>query len=137
MLLGFKKQFVPKIENGSKIFTLRDKPKRMPRVGETLHMYTGLRTKHCQFITKEHTLKSMQVVRLRIIRISGDAGFSVTIAVDGRQISTKEFYDFAKHDGFKSTTEFSEYWLYDTKKKKKLDSITTNVIMFHWTDFKY
>lgn len=38
MLVGFKPKFSPKIQNGSKGFTLRYEPKRMPKIGETLYM---------------------------------------------------------------------------------------------------
>lgn len=51
MLLGFKKQFVPYILDGSKTHTIRAPRKNVlsrakhgsPRVGETCHCYTGLR----------------------------------------------------------------------------------------------
>ena len=46
-LLNFKKQFVPKIESGEKTHTIRAyrKDGRNPHVGDTLYLYTGLRTK--------------------------------------------------------------------------------------------
>lgn len=45
MLLGFKRRFVSAILSGSKCHTIRAKRTRPPRVGETLHCYTGLRQK--------------------------------------------------------------------------------------------
>lgn len=49
-LLGFQKQFAPAVESGAKRQTIRAfrKDKRDPKVGQTLYLYTGLRTKSCR-----------------------------------------------------------------------------------------
>ena len=49
-LLGFKKQFAPLVEEGQKRQTIRAKRRdgRNPHAGETLFLYTGLRTKSCR-----------------------------------------------------------------------------------------
>lgn len=46
-LLGFQKQFADKVESGEKRQTIRAyrKDGRDPKVGDTLYLYTGLRTK--------------------------------------------------------------------------------------------
>ncbi len=48
MLIGFKKQFAHLVESGEKTQTVRSFPKRVPRIGETAYLYTGLRTKGCR-----------------------------------------------------------------------------------------
>ena len=53
MLLGFMKQFGPKIVDGTKVLTNRVKRKdgKVPAYpGDTLYMYTGLRTPQCKRI---------------------------------------------------------------------------------------
>ena len=45
MLIGFKKQFAHLVEFGEKTQTIRVFPKRVPKIGETAYLYTGLRTK--------------------------------------------------------------------------------------------
>jgi len=49
-LLGFKKQFAEMIESGAKCQTIRAyrKDGRNPKPGDTLYLYTGLRTKQCR-----------------------------------------------------------------------------------------
>ena len=44
-LIGFRRQFAPDVENGTKRQTIRAKRKRPILQGETLHLYVGLRTK--------------------------------------------------------------------------------------------
>jgi len=44
-LLNFKMQFRPKIESGEKRHTIRATRSRPWKVGEKLHLYTGLRQK--------------------------------------------------------------------------------------------
>jgi hypothetical protein len=48
--LNFKKQFVPKILDGTKTFTIRGKRKNPIKPGDTLKLYTGMRTSQCELI---------------------------------------------------------------------------------------
>lgn len=60
MLLGFQKQFVPYVREGSKTHTIRGERKRgeRPVPGETLHLYTGLRQKGAEFILRAPCLRT-------------------------------------------------------------------------------
>ena len=51
-LLNYKQQFRPHIESGRKKHTIRAKRKRPIKKGETLHNYTGLRTKKASLINR-------------------------------------------------------------------------------------
>ena len=133
MLLGFKKRFVPNIENGSKCQTVRETPKRMPKVGETLYMYTGLRTKNCALITKEHTLKSTQDIKMIFTWHVKDKCHYPRIWVDGRMLNTKEGNDFMIRDGFTDESDFVSFWK-DLRSGKDAQFIG---ILIHWTAFKY
>jgi hypothetical protein len=129
MLLGFKKQFVPKILNGSKGFTLRNKPKRMPKEGEQLHMYTGLRTTHCSLITREFSLKRPRRV---ILRIDLDKSI-MTINVEGKRIPVDKVHEFVVMDGFDSVYDFLKYWTENAKHKQ----VKAILYMFPWQDIDH
>jgi hypothetical protein len=129
MLLGFKKQFVPKIQNLSKGFTLRDKPKRKPREGEILHMYTGLRTKNCALITREFRLLKPQRVTLRISEASKNPlTYIVKINIGGNVVPDNKLYDFVVMDGFDGVSSFVQYWTDDFK----YSNVKRILYMFPW-----
>lgn len=56
----FKAEFVPLIESGHKIQTIRGMQRATP--GQAMHLYTGLRTKHCRLIKVETCLSSRPVI---------------------------------------------------------------------------
>jgi hypothetical protein len=139
MLLGFYPQFVPKIEDGSKDFTLRNTPKRMPKIGETLHMYTGSYAQKRTLITREHKLLHIQEVVIKITLIRNKEkpklikGWNVEVQVDGRLLSNVELFHFYVRDGFDCEADFVQY---NTKKFKK-DYYDDDIVMLHWTNAKY
>lgn len=159
MLLGFKKQFAPKILDGSKKFTIRNPRKREPKIGEQLHMYTGLRTKHTEKITSEHSLKGIQLVDLFISKSNTDLGgypevtkseLVLKIRVDSRELEIEEAMEFVKADGFDSVFLFADYWIKEQGQKTqhfmeghKRPKMTTwhvnasGLTMYHWTDLRF
>lgn len=158
MLLGFKKQFAPKILDGSKKFTIRNPRKREPKIGDQLFMYTGLRTKYTEKITSEHTLKGIQLVDILVRRQTTVGGLPVKvnnayyfrIKVDGRKLSDLELMRFFVSDGFKSRYDFADYWIEQLGEKiehfeegRKEPIMTayrvnvTDLIMYHWTDLRF
>lgn len=44
---GFKKFFAPQILDGSKTHTIRGHRRRHAHVGESVQLFTGMRTRHC------------------------------------------------------------------------------------------
>ncbi len=48
--INFKAQFVPAVETGIKRQSIRPRGKRIYRVGDTLKLYTGQRTKYCRLL---------------------------------------------------------------------------------------
>lgn len=139
MLLGFYQQFVHPVEDGSKTFTIRDWPKRIPKIGERLHMYTGSYRQKRTLITREHCLVCYQKVKIRIklLRERGRPknvkGYFLKITVDKRVLRMDELQEFFIRDGFKGEGDFIMYWT--NKLKKDVDE--RKKIMYHWTDFKY
>lgn len=154
MLLGFKKQFAPKILDGSKKFTIRNPRKREPKIGEQLHMYTGLRTKYSEKITSEHKLTGIQLVSIflekRVYHQKDNTKFSIGIQVDYSSLTTAQIENFVKCDGFESTEEFMEYWIkeegevkeyYTQGVKEPVFTMWTaeahDLVMHHWTDLRF
>ncbi len=139
MLLGFKKRFAEPIKIGTKVFTMRGDRKVKPKIGETLYMYSGLRTKNTELISNKEKLISRQEVRLMIIYYS--KGISrLDIHVDGRELKSKEIDEFVKFDGFKDRLDFVTYWIESSTGKKIQDKpyrVGGLMNLYHWTDLKY
>jgi hypothetical protein len=149
MLLGFKKRFVEPIQIGTKVFTCRKKRKTEPKIGETIHMYTCLRTANCSRISNKEKLISTQevVVDIIVTKLKDKWAFKpdgrINIKVDGRFLSDSEKEQFVKFDGFTSIDDFISYWCADMPKpdfdyNPTLPVIFRNeLVMFHWTDLRY
>ena len=90
-LLGFKKQFAPLVESGAKRQTIRAKRRdgRNPHPGDTLYLYTGLRTKQCRKIGTAICTDVREVV------IAGNWPI-----LSGRHLLMAEANDLAIKDGF-------------------------------------
>lgn len=138
MLLGFKKRFVNPIQIGTKVFTMRTPRKKEPKIGETLYMYTALRTKFCEKISDKEKLISKQKVVL-FIRKDPSNTYLINIKVDDRFLSENEIVEFVKFDGFTDRLDFATYWLAEQSKvhKKKVTAIRGTLNLYHWTDLRY
>lgn len=145
MLLGFNKRFVPCILEYTKVFTMRKRRKKPAKIGETLFMYTGLRTNNCQLISNKEKLISKQKAWIRIIFTLGlrDAD-DLKVCVDGREIKGEELDQFVCFDGFKDKRDFIDYWIEPHKKLIKKNGMVNSrvkivecLIIHHWTDLKY
>jgi hypothetical protein len=105
-LYNFQKRFAPKILSGEKRHTIRADRKdgRLPKPGELLHLYTGLRQKGTQFLMRTRCTK---VQRIGIDDMEDDG---IKIAIDGYVLVPDEAEAFAKADGFESSTEMMKFW---------------------------
>lgn len=100
-LIGFKKRFAPLVESGKKRQTIRAKRRdgRNPHPGETLYLYTGLRTKGCRKIG-EVTCLGVQEITIdpTDINLSG-----TWLNIAGREA-------MARADGFKDFAEMRDFF---------------------------
>lgn len=147
MLLGYKKRFVEPILIGTKVFTLRARRKVQPKIGEKIHMYTGLRSANCELITNKEKLIGIQNARVLVWVVGSHKNdfkssngnyyvgdhFFIRIIIDGRELSVKEIGEFVEFDGFIDTSDFARYWLQGKLKKRT----GATMQLFHWTDLKY
>lgn len=146
MVIGFKKQFpwkaptnfqqkilVSRAHKGiailagikPKIHTIRIDSLRRWKVGMTMHMAHGVRTKNYHCFCKQ-TLKRIQTIN--IIHFDGKTYCKhwVDIWVDGKLLSPLMVKKLAINDGFDSIADFFKWF------DKDFDGV-----ILHWTNRKY
>lgn len=89
---NFQKRFVPFIRNGSKRHTIRAKRAHADKPGNTLHLYTGMRTKSCRLLGRSVCVKVEEIV------ISA----AHQVFVDGVELNADEKNALAFCDGFRA-----------------------------------
>jgi hypothetical protein len=105
-LYNFKKRFAPFVLDGTKRHTIRAKRKHPDKVGDMIHRYTGLRTKHTKLLGRS------ECVRVEEIRVSA----SQQVFIDGVELNADEKNALAFCDGFRSRgvehafEEMMEFW---------------------------
>lgn len=97
--LNFKERFAGMVERGEKRQTIRAKRKRPIVIGETLHLFTGQRTKACR------RLGTGRCTRVREVVI--DRG---SLILDGRLVSFRTRYAIADMDGFCRWEDFTAFF---------------------------
>ena len=107
---NFKKQFANDVESGKKCQTVRPKRKRPTVAGDTLYLYTGMRTKNC---------RKLKEAECEVV-VPIDIGLFF-VRVDNEDLSLEEIEEFAKDDGFENMGEMFSFFnkhyelpLYDT-----------------------
>lgn len=102
---NFRKEFSGKVRNGRKRCTIRAKRKNgyLPRPGEQIDLYTGMRSKGCK------KLRTVKVKSVRPITIVCDHE-RTHIAIDGLSLSWPEIRQLARADGFSSVAEFRGFF---------------------------
>jgi len=113
-LLNFNKKFADNVETGLKTQTIRAFRKYPIEGGDTLYLYTGLRSKYS---------KKLRQVRCKIVfdieitknSILIEPGWKTMSGLDcqSRLTATHHLDQFAKLDGFSSWREMKEWWLRD------------------------
>jgi hypothetical protein len=113
--LNFQPGFALMVESGAKPHTFRVEGKRRPpRVGETLSLYTGMRSKACRL------LKRVTCTRVQPMTVGLDSGdpFQSACRVHDVEISVRARERFARRDGFASWAAFVA-WVRKTHKPGK------------------
>ncbi len=136
MLLGYYKRFAEPILLGTKVHTLRKPRKKPAKIGEQLHMYTGLRTSKCEVITKKEKLISIQRAWIRIDYYSPIKQFRLVICVDGRKLNDDEIEKFVRYDGFIDTKDFVAFWVRNNRHFGYV-KLVSSLVLHHWTDLRY
>jgi hypothetical protein len=103
--LNFQKQFAVQIKSGAKRCTIRAPRKREIRAGDTLHLFTGIRTKACQ---KLKVAKCRRAVPIKIATDSYDQ--SPVIEVNGHVLSVPSALSLARRDGHPTLASFIAFF---------------------------
>jgi len=96
--LNFKKQFAADVEKGIKRQTIRAHRKdcRNPQPGQTLYLYTGMRTLFCRKLKEAECLSVEQIY----------IGLGYDISLGSGEIDLAEENAIIAADGFKTRHEF-------------------------------
>ena len=102
---NFQRQFVPLILAGRKCSTIRKRRANgyLPRVGDLLRLYNGMRTKGCKLIAE------VAVTEVRPISITARNGCAEVI-LNMNRLTDAQTFALAISDGFKSVREFAEFF---------------------------
>lgn len=104
---NFQKQFVPLIESGAKRSTIRQRRKNgyLPRPGDVLRLYQGMRTKACRLIRE---VPVVEVLPITVHTANGCAD----VVLNGNRLTDYEVMEMAKSDGFKGVRDFADFFNY-------------------------
>lgn len=134
MLLGFKRQFAPFVQDGSKTHTVRLGRARLPRPGEICHCYVDPRQKTMRLLGRWKCTAVQNFRATLETRTVEDHIFpvGVSIWIDGVELGKDEIIEFCWRDGFRpvrrcdSWIAFAHYWL------KNYKWIDFDGILIHW-----
>lgn len=103
--LSFMKCWREKVLSGEKRQTIRVKGKRVYKVGDTLHLFTGMRTKYCERLGRS-TCRRVYTVR----RWSLLVWDRLTAKGRWRKLSKREIGALARADGFEGIVDFDRWF---------------------------
>lgn len=106
--LNFKRDFVADIRAGVKIHTIRARREdgNDPKIGDTLRLYTGMRTKQCEHIL-DVIVRNVRPLRM----VLGPT--RLWVELDGEEL--RELDKFARNDGFNSPGHMAA-WFCDQRR---------------------
>jgi uncharacterized protein YqfB (UPF0267 family) len=101
-LYNFQQRFVGAVLSGRKNHTIRAHRKHPDKPGDTMHLYTGLRTKKARLLMRRPCVKVEEILIEEIC--------STQIYVDGVELDLAERNRLARADGFDSFEQMKEFW---------------------------
>ncbi|WP_395736308.1 hypothetical protein [Prosthecobacter sp.] len=110
--LNFSPQFAPKVESREKRQTIRATRKAPIKNGDTLHIFTGLRTKKARRLLppQECTQALDIVIRRKALKNSKYIGLDVRLQFAGK-LTRERIEKLAREDGFDSVEAFTAWFL--------------------------
>lgn len=115
--LNFKEKFAGAVEAGEKRQTIRPRGKRRAHPGETLRLFSGLRTKNCRKLRTETCLLAAE------IDISTEAHL---MSMGDKVISMSQATEIAQRDGFQNQAEFYAFF------RKQYGAGKHEMILYRW-----
>lgn len=121
--LSFKKRFIVPVRRGldnkpgGKRQTIRNFRKRPLKVGETVYLYYGMRTKHCwkigESVIKEVLRIVIQQDQIRIYQYNKKCEWWILKSI----LHDNKLDAFAKADGFEDWEDMKNFWQKEHGKK--------------------
>lgn len=105
---NFKKEFAPMILSGRKPHTIRKVRKNPTEVGDTLYLYTGMRTKKCEKIAEAVCTRIEPVI---IWPDRDEIGFVDHQGGSILMLDDDEIKSLAYADGFDSVVDFFDFFM--------------------------
>jgi hypothetical protein len=105
---NFQLRFVERILNGTKRHTIRATRKRRTKVGETLYLFTGMRTKKCKRLLEVVCTKVGDIDIFLCPLVFG--GYGAGVVIDGEALDESERERLAWADGFASFKAMLDFW---------------------------
>ncbi len=101
--------FIEQVENGSKKQTIRKRRKRPIKVGDTLQLYTGMRTPACRKLG----VTTCTGVEPLVLHCQGVEYTALKLMIT--RFAQNSLNDFAKQDGFKSWPQLASWFHLERK----------------------
>ena len=83
--------------------------KRHARPGESVQIYTGLRTKDARKLIPDPVCVGLDVITIQVDRLAKH--FVGQIEINGMPLSADQAHAFALADGFSGLEQFGRFWL--------------------------
>jgi hypothetical protein len=112
-LYNFKERFAPRILDGSKCHTIRPLRAFADKPGNTLHLYTGLRTKSARLLMRVPCVRIESITMRQVKRRQWEVPHleeDVIVAIDGVVLDRGECEAFARRDGFENFDDMMKFW---------------------------
>jgi hypothetical protein len=111
-LYNFQRRFVSFIKSGAKTHTIRGVRAHPDKPGNTLHLYTGLRTKKAKLLMRVPCVKVEEIEIWHEVATAEDRGPSFfVVRIDGTHLDKTECESLAHRDGFSSFHEMMKFWI--------------------------
>lgn len=111
--LNFSPQFAPAVESGAKRQTIRATRKVPIKAGDTLYLFTGLRTKQARRLLPPQVCKSALWIEMKYTappKSGGKYKLEVRLQFAGK-LTRKRMEQLAKEDGFNCIEDFIGWFL--------------------------
>lgn len=132
-LINFKKQFATAVAMGSKCQTIRKTRVTPIKKGDTLHLYSGLRTKEREklLVAKCKSVQDIEIGFRETVQFEKSDGKvrtiqngSIKVTIDSKILSKDQLEGLAKADGFKDIYEFADFFKDRAENTGKADDLS-------------
>jgi hypothetical protein len=108
---NFQREFAEPIKSGAKQQTIRARRKNgyLPKPGELIALYTGMRTKGCERLGVVW-VTGVRPIQIQLTEVPLSHGYRVDVTLEGASLSSRDKERLARADGFSSLEAFAEFF---------------------------